>query len=122
MTRFKFTVNGIDFSDIVHKYGYTTDRVPVYGPTVTTIDGVDHLRLIRTKGMLKVPLNPNSESRVAAFCAELQKLPADVEYHSFQAGVDVSETMKLTSMSAEFVLGTPSTNWVAGTTITFEQL
>lgn len=121
MTVFKFKVNGVDFSDIVHKYGYTTDRVPVYSKTVTTLDGVAHTRLIRTKGILKVPLNPASESRISEFYAELQKLPANVEYHSFQSG-DVTETMKLSTMSAEFVLGTPDTKWVAGTRITFEQL
>lgn len=122
MTRFKFKVNGVDFSDVVHKYGYTTDRVPVFGKTVTTLDGVDHTRLIRTRGVLKVPLNPTSESRATEFYAELKKLPAEVEYHSFQSGADVTETMKITAMPAEFVMGTPTTNWVAGTSITFEQL
>lgn len=121
MTVFKFKVNGVDFSDMVPKYGYTTDRVPVYSKTITTLDGVDHTILIRTKGVLNVPLNPTSERRAAEFYAELKKLPADVEYHSLQSG-DVTETMKLSTMSAEFVLSTPATNWVAGTRITFEQL
>ena len=40
MTKLPFTINGEDFSDIVHKYGYATDTIPVYSRVVTTMDQV----------------------------------------------------------------------------------
>ena len=122
MTKFPFTVNGADFSDIVHKYGYRTDRTPVFSKKVTTLDGVDHYSLIRTKGYLELRLNPVPKERALAFCEALQTLPAEISYHSFQTGMTETETM--TAAGAPFglfaIIG--KKDWLGGEYIAFEQL
>lgn len=122
MTKFTFKVNGVDFSDIVSKYGYSTERVAVYGKTVTTLDGVDHVKLLRSRGCLTIKINPVGADRMAEFCNALATLPVEIKYHSFQLGTDVSETMRLSNVSASFVLDTPAKKWVDGASVKFEQL
>ena len=122
MTKFPFTVNGVDFSDVVHKYGYRTNRMPVYSRRVTTLDGVDHYSLIRTKGYLELRLNPVSKERALAFCEALQQLPAEIIYHSFQTGMPETETMTVAGMPFGLLAIIGKKDWLDGEIIAFEQL
>ncbi len=123
MTKLPFTINGEDFSDIVHKYGYTTDTVPVYSRVVTTMDQVDHQTLIRMRGRLNIRTNPVREERAEAFCSALRSLPATVAYYSFQSGQIVEQTMRLTgSISLSLALWNGDVKWLDGVPLTFEQL
>ena len=122
MTKFPFTVNGVDFSDVVHKYGYRTNRMPVYSRRVTTLDGVDHYSLIRTKGYLELRLNPVPKERALAFCEALQQLPAEISYHSFQTGMTETESMTVAGMPFGLLAIIGKKDWLDGETIAFEQL
>ena len=42
MKKFPFILNGEDFTDLTNKYGYITDRVPVYSSQWTDLSGVKH--------------------------------------------------------------------------------
>lgn len=118
-----YEINGEDFSDIVHKYGYVTDTVPVYSRTVTTLDKVDHQNLIRTRGTLTITTNPVKPDRAAAFCSALRALPARVKYYSFQSGQIVEQTMRLTGgMPLAVALQNGDARWLDGLTLTHEQL
>lgn len=122
MNKYLFTINGKDFSPLVHKYGYETALIPVFSRSVTTLDKVDHMRLIRMRGQLTVRLNPTSEAQIKAFAAELSSLPAAVGYHNFQLGKDVTQNMKISDLRAALALITPSTDWMTASSITFDEL
>lgn len=122
MTNYLFTINGVDFSDVVHKYGYQTDLVPVYSKRVTTLDKVDHEVVVRRRGGLTITSNPLKRERAKELAAALSSLPGQIGYHSFQLGRDVTQRMRVTGIPMELVLKTPETDWVSGVTLTFEQL
>ena len=122
MTKFPFMVNGVDFSDVVYKYGYRTDRVPVYSPKITTLDGVDRFSLLRTKGYLEITLNPVPKERALAFCEALRQLPATISYYSFQTGMTETETMTVASVPFGVFATIGFRDWLGGETIIFEEL
>ena len=122
MTKFPFTVNGQDFSDIVHKYGYRTDRIPVFAKKVTTLNGVDRLFLKRTKGYLELRLNPVPRSRALDFCEALRELPVQVTYLSFQTGMIETETMTVSGMPFSLFAVINGKDWMGGETVIFEEL
>ena len=122
MTKFPFTVNGVDFSALVHKRGYATNRVAVYSDTVTTLDGVDHASLLRTKGILTVTLNPAEKSKMLELAEALKTLPAVVSYHSFQTGMTETETMTIAELPMALLLSSAGKDWVGGFELTFRQM
>lgn len=122
MTHFPFSVNGVDFSGLVHKRGYRTNRVPVYSGKITTLDGRDHFNQIRTKGVLTVTLNPADKSRMLELMEELQTMPVRVRYHSFQTGMTETEKMVVQDMSMALLLSTAGKDWLGGVELTFEQM
>lgn len=122
MNKFPFNVNGIDFSDLVHKYGYTTYRTHVFTDAVRTLDGKDHYSLLRTKGGLKTRLNPAEKSRLQALAEELENLPATVRYYSFQSGTVVTEKMMTVGMPLSLLLSTGGKDWLGGVELTFDEM
>lgn len=122
MNRYCFTVNGKDFSDVVEKYGYETNLIPVYSKTVTTLDKVDHMCLVRMRGQLTVRVNSISAERAKDLSAELSSLPASIGYHSFQIGTDVEQTMRISGLPMGITLITPTTVFLDGASITFDEL
>lgn len=123
MTKLPFTINGEDFSDIVHKYGYATDTIPIYSRVITTMDQVDHQSLVRMRGALNIRTNPVQADRAAAFCSALKSLPAKVTYYSFQSGQLVEQTMRLMgSLPLSLALWNGDTKWLDGLSLTLEQL
>lgn len=119
MTDLTFKINGADFSRHVHKYGYQTDRQPVYAAQFTDLSGVDHNIPLRWKGVLTVTLNPMTEAQSARMCAALAAYPLEVTYHSFQLGKDVTEAMTVSTMSRSLALKRGAVRWHEGGTITF---
>ena len=58
MIPYTFEINDTSFASLVKKYSYSTDRIPVESQRVTTMDGVDHVAVIRYKGVLSLEINP----------------------------------------------------------------
>ena len=52
-----------DITDLVG-YGYTVERIPQYGGSVTTMDGVDHTAKLRDVVKLTVPLIPLTSTQL----------------------------------------------------------
>ena len=68
MIPYTFEINDTSFASIVKKYSYSTDRIPVESQRITTMDGVDHVAIIRYKGVLKLEINPQDETTFNTFC------------------------------------------------------
>ena len=104
MKKFPFILNGEDFTDLTNKYGYITDRVPVYSSQWTDLSGVKHRTKIRDRGYLSIQLNDIEADRSLTLCTELLKQDLQVEYYSFQLGRNVTEKMHLESMPRSLLM------------------
>lgn len=122
MTKYRFTVNGKDFSDLVEKYGYETALIPVFTRSVTTLDKVEHTKMVRQRGQLNLQLNPVMEQRIKELTAELSSMPVSIGYHNFQLGADVTQIMKTEGIRSGIALITQSGDWLTGTSVTFDEL
>ena len=103
MVNVAFTVNSHDYSGYVERDSYETSLIPVYGQSITTMDGVAHTALLRLKGEIKVSLNPTNSSDTASLCADLLSVPCEVMYHDLQRNQDVTALMVLDDVSASYL-------------------
>ena len=79
MISYRFKAAGVDLAPYVERDGYTTALQPVFTETVTTMDGVDHDKLLRLRGSVTVKLNPQSAGNAAKISAALLGHPVEVE-------------------------------------------
>ena len=122
MSKFPWKINGEDFTGLVNKYGYTTDRIPVYSSVWTDLSGVEHSTKLRDKGYLAVTLNDITAEESLRLCRQLRRPSLQVEYHSFQLGQVVPERMRVTSMPRSLLMMDGKTPIHGSVTLEFEQL
>lgn len=121
MTELPFKLNGVTFADCVHKYGYETDRYPVYAAQWTDLSGVDHDVKLRDKGALTVRINGLSESRTIELRRALLANPLKVTYFSFQLGAEVVEDMRIDTAPASLQLKSGGVRYISESYLTFLQ-
>ena len=122
MTQFPFLINGVDFSDVVHRRGYATNREPVYAAAWTDLSGYSHRPVLRTRGTLAIQLNDLKNERSQELCQALLEQPLRVTYWSFNLGRQVTESMEITSVPRQLLLVAAGQPWIAGATLNFTQL
>ena len=122
MIPYTFTVNGTSFAALVKKYSYQTDRIPVETERITTMDGVDHVAVKRYKGVLRVDINPQSETLFKQFCDELDNGILTVKYRCLQTKTDVTQSMTVTGMPGRLAIVNHDRNLVGDLSLTFTQL
>lgn len=99
--RYEVEVNGLDISGLVDITSYNTTMEPVYSDTITTIDGVDHVAVLRLRGTLTFAFNSLTAAQTAAVSQALLALPATVRYRCLQRHAVVLATMRLSGLSAQ---------------------
>ena len=104
MLDYTLTVNGTDLTNYVLYDSYSTNKTPVYANSVTTLDGVEHTALIRTRGSLTFQLNPQNATITQTIASSLLTQPCSVHYFSLQTQQYEDDTMKLTDQSADYLV------------------
>lgn len=99
----KLVVNGLDITDRVDIDSYATSLEPVYGDTVTTMDGVEHIAVIRYKGVVKFALNPQTDTATAELCSALLTGAIEVHYHCLQRNTEIIANMRIDGISAQYL-------------------
>lgn len=122
MIPYTFEINDTSFASIVKKYSYSTDRIPVESPRITTMDGVDHVAVIRYKGVLTVEINPQDETTFNTFCAAVAAGVLKVKYRCLQTKTDVTQYMTVSGMPGALVIKNASRNVIGGLVLTFTEL
>lgn len=122
MIPYTFEVNGTSYASLVKKYSYTTDRIPVETNRVTTMDGVDHVAIIRYRGVLNLEINPQEEATFQAFCAAIASGVLTVKYHCMQTNADVTQQMTVSGMPGALAIQNASRRVIGGLTLTFTEL
>ena len=121
MTDLTFKVNDTDFSGIVEKGSYITDRTMVVGAKYTDLNKVDHTTIVRDRGYLEVTLNPTSQTQIASLYTAIRNAPCKVKYHSFQKGTDVEEMMIPSLEPLQDAKKRSSGHWVRKVRLTFTE-
>ena len=121
MTKYPFKLNGKDFSRLVHKFGYQTERRPVFASRYEDLDGRTRSIVGHWSGVLSIQLNDIPAADAAALGAELLTAPLEVTYYSFQLKREVTERMMVENFPLALKLATAATDWLAGVTLKFEE-
>lgn len=103
MLDYTLTINGVDFASMIERDSYSTGRVPVFSETVTTMDGVDHVALVRHKGTIRFEFNPQTAAQTATAFQALMTQPCTVYYFCLQTNAYRQATMRLSEMSAAYL-------------------
>lgn len=124
MISFKFKAAGVDLAPYVERDGYTTAVQPVFTETVTTMDGVDHDKLLRLRGSVTVKLNPQSAGTAAKISAALLGHPVEVEYFCLQRQAVVVASMRAPAQTAQFLSRclAGGQQWIQAESITLEEM
>lgn len=117
-----FEINGIDFSDLLQAYGYSTAQIPVYSQSVQTMDGIEHVGILRYRGSLKVSLKPLTGLELGSLTNALADGVPVIRYTCLQRNAVVMANMRLDDVSAELVLKNASRMLYGGTELKFTEL
>lgn len=113
-------IDGADFSSYVDKYGYSVEQQPVYGSSVTTLDGVDHCVISRWKSYLTVSIKPLTRAMASALYDAITPSSISVQYYNPQLGL-VTQSMRIEKIPMDLTIATADRDIYAGTTLTFFQ-
>lgn len=124
MISYRFKAGGVDLAPYVERDGYATALKPTFTQTVTTMDGVDHDKLLRLRGSVTAKLNPQSAAKAAALCAALLQHPVEVEYFCLQRQEVVVANMRAPAQTAQFLSRclAGGQKWVQAEDITLEEM
>ena len=117
-----FKINDVDFSGLLQAYGYATARIPVYSQAVQTMDGIEHVGILRYRGSLKVKLKPLTGAELQSLNNALSTGVPVVQYTCLERNTTVMANMRLHNVSAELVLKNASRMLYGGTELTFTEL
>jgi len=120
---YTFKINGVDFSDIITRYGYQTVYDPIYSESITTMDMVEHTAVVRYKHGLTITVRPLEYTRLTQLTLALSAngIPS-ITFTSLQLNEEVTASMRLDSYTSELVLQNASRKLLGGTQLTFVEL
>ena len=119
---YTFKIGTTDCSGYLTKYGYATTLEPVYSDSMVDLAGIEHTAVLRYKGTLTVTLRPMEGTSWATLAALLTTGVLEITYTCLQRNTDIIASMRLDSVSTEFVLENASRKLVGNTVLTFTQL
>lgn len=112
-----FKINGVDFSGIVHKKGYTIGRIPVLAKSITDLNGRTREFIMRYKSTLNVPCNPIPDTQIETLSDQLQMRPLTVTFYDKIQNKEVTKQMLCVSFEFNPVIS----GWVDVGTLKFEE-
>ncbi len=94
-------INGVDVTSMIEIDSYSTALIPVYGGSVTTMDGVEHVSVLRNKGKISFSVNPLTDTQTAQLTYALQPAVVEVKYHCLQRNTTIIATMRIDGITAQ---------------------
>jgi hypothetical protein len=103
MLDYTLTINGVNFTAMVERDSYRTAKIPVFSESVTTMDGVDHVALLRNKSSLTFEFNPQTTAQTKTAYDALTAQPCTVYFFNIQSNAYKTANMKLDEQSAQYL-------------------
>ena len=94
-------IGGVDITAMIEVDSYSTELVPVYGGSVTTMDGVEHVSVLRKRGKLNFSVNPLTDTQTAKLTDALHTSVVEVQYHCLQRNTTIIATMRIDGLTAQ---------------------
>ena len=88
---------------MVERDSYKTDTVPVFSERITTMDGVDHVALLRNKSTLTFEFKPQTTTQTKTACDALRSQPCTVYFFNIQSNAYETADMTLDGQSAQYL-------------------
>ena len=113
MLDYTLTINNTALKNYIERDSYKTAKIPVYSDAVTTMDGVTHVALIRTRNEISFTFNPMNGTTTSTVCTALLTQPCTVYFYSLQDQAYATATMQLSQHSADYLSRClySNTNW-----------
>lgn len=103
MLNYTLTINNTDLTSYVKFDSYATSMSTVYSSPVVTMDGVTHVRKIRSKGTVSFELNPQDAATTKIIAETLLSQPCTVYYFNLQTQTYETANMMMDGQSAEYL-------------------
>lgn len=104
MLDYTVTVNSTDITKYIRYDSYNTKLTPRYSQSVVTLDGVEHVSLIRNVGSVSFEFNPLPASVTQTIASAFATQPCAVTYFNLQTQTTTAANMKLDDQSAEYLV------------------
>lgn len=117
-----FKIATVDYSTYLTKYGYQVKEIPVFSNSVQTLDGVEHVAVIRYRKVLTVTIRPLTATEWATLFTALSPGILSITFTVPQSNTDLTASMKMDGASAELALINSSRTLYADTQLTFTEL
>ena len=119
---YTFKINNVDYSSVIQEYGYATSYDPIYGDSMTSLNGIEYTAVLRYRGTLTLKIKPLEGTTLATLTSALSAGILEITYTCLQRNLDVTASMRLDTNSAELLLKNTSHKWLGNTQLTFTQL
>lgn len=103
MLDYSLRINGVDFTSLVERDSYRTNKIPVYSDSIVTMDGITHVALIRNKSEITFSFNPQNAQNTAMACNALLSMPCEVYFYDLQSQAYAVATMMIDGQSAQYL-------------------
>lgn len=117
-----FKIATVDYSTYLTKYGYQVKEIPMFSDSVQTLDGVEHVAVIRYRKELTVTIRPLTATEWATLFTALSSGILSITFTVPQANTDVTANMRMDEVSADLALINSSRTLYADTQLTFTEL
>lgn len=104
MLDYSLTVNSTDITKYIKYDSYNTKMTPRYSQSIVTLDGVEHISLIRNVASISFEFNPLPASVTQTVASALLSQPCSVTYFNLQTQATTTANMKLDDQSAEYLV------------------
>lgn len=103
MLNYTLTINNTDLTSYVKFDSYATSMSTVYSSPIVTMDGVTHVRKIRSKSTVSFELNPQDAATTKIIAETLLNQPCSVYYFNLQTQTYETANMMMDDQSAEYL-------------------
>ena len=119
MSKLPYKVDGVDFTDLVHKYGYSVVYERIHGENdFVYLDGNEEDDILQIKPVVTVRLNDAPDAQATAFLAAVCKNKVSLTYYDPRAGAVLTRDALPTVSEVALLLEDGGTHWWKGWTVT----
>lgn len=118
MSKLPYKVDGVDFTDFVHKYGYAVRYERVHGENdFVYLNGNEEEDVLQIKPIVTVTLNDTPSDELQTFLAAVLKTSVRLTYYDPAHG-EITRTALPTVEQVDLLLEDNGTHWYKGFTVT----
>lgn len=118
MAKLPYKIDGVDFTDYVHKYGYAVAYERIHGENdFIYLNGNEEEDILQIKPIVTVTLNDLPDAQLTAFLAAHCKPMVSLTYYDPRTGETLTRSALPTVSQNSVLLDDGAGHWWHGTTV-----